>query len=274
MSKKIGAKTETEQAIDKCESLIERLSKMRNVLMEESVIEILSKSKSFVENWTHTIRGRDAIRFDHPSGDVVSILKNQAKGGYEVRHNGGANGIWQFDTPKEALTHAREYMTHLNTNVLPRKQLAGRRLSKTYTPAQKAAMEEAEHLKKTFDTQKWLRHSDIGNVEAKIAEMRNVKRGENVLANQLANMMSNKNMLGQKHSQPSSEEMIAAGEGMGIGSNPELVKAAEGQWHENINSWLKEASKPIASKFSSTEEEEAYWASIKVMDNDDGRSGY
>jgi hypothetical protein len=44
----------------------------------------------------------------------------------------------------------------------------------------------------------------------------------------------------------------------------EQAQAVEQQWNGAINNWLLEATKPISSRFSSDEEEMAYWRSIKI----------
>lgn len=96
---------------------------------------------------------------------------------------------------------------------------------------------------------------------------------ENILANQLANMMM-RNAVINPYRMPTTQEMIAAGETLGLAGNPELAKKQEEQWNNSINNWLIEATKPISQRFSSPEEELAYWNSIKIEDRDDGATGY
>jgi hypothetical protein len=66
--------------------------------------------------------------------------------------------------------------------------------------------------------------------------------------------------------------MIMAGERMGLAPSEEMLKAGEQQWGGAINNWLAEAQKPISARFSSEEEEAAYWDSIKV--NGSSRDDY
>src|ERR1019366_3437280 len=88
--------------------------------------------------------------------------------------------------------------------------------------------------------------------------------GEDSLATQLAAMMQSRAMMRPDHRQPSSEDMVAAGQAMGLAPTEEMVKAGEQQWGGAITNWLQEATKPISSRFASEEEEMAYWSSIKV----------
>lgn len=106
------------------------------------------------------------------------------------------------------------------------------------------------------------------------AELQATNHEDNSLATQLATLMSNKNMLGQGFRQPSSEEMIMAGEKMGLGTSEEMVKAGDNKWNNTINNWLTEAAKPISQRFNSEEEELAYWNSLKISDKADDSSGY
>ncbi|NDE91661.1 MAG: hypothetical protein EB059_11115 [Alphaproteobacteria bacterium] len=93
---------------------------------------------------------------------------------------------------------------------------------------------------------------------------------EKMASQRLANMMNQKAMLGSNiPRQPTDEELFGH-----LVPRDEMVKAAEDKWNNAHNDWLKEAMKPISSRFSSQEEEEAYWTSIKVSDRDDGKPGY
>lgn len=123
----------------------------------------------------------------------------------------------------------------------------------------------------------WADHPPFPSAEEEIMKFAAIQKGnkdENQLSNQLANLMSGRSMLGQGHRQPTSDEMLAAGESMGMGISESTVQKAEAEWGNSFNNWLVEASKPISQRFSSAEEEEQYWNSIGVQDRDDGRSGY
>jgi hypothetical protein len=142
---------------------------------------------------------------------------------------------------------------------------------KDMTPEELADI-TARSLKKS-----WANHGNIPTAAEAIQQTNQsnpVEKAENLMAGQLANLMNNKSMLGQSHRQPSSEDFIMAGEQMGMGTSEEVVKSQDKQWNNTINNWLTEATKPISQRFSSEEEEQAYWDSIKVGDRDDGKSGY
>lgn len=92
---------------------------------------------------------------------------------------------------------------------------------------------------------------------------------DKALANRLASILSQRNMLGTVPKQPTNKELFGH-----LVPNEQMIKTAEDKWNNVHTDWLKEAVKPISSRFSSEEEEEAYWASIKVSDRDDGKPGY
>jgi len=147
---------------------------------------------------------------------------------------------------------------------------------KQYTPAQIAAINEARKLKKNAEESRWDQHAQIPNADEEVNNLQKTNPpvvAEDLMANQLANLMQGKAMLNQPPKQPSSEEMLMAGQAMGLGVTEEMQKAEEVQWGGAINNWLLEAQKPISSRFNSPEEEDAYWASIKVADRG-GNDGY
>ena len=118
----------------------------------------------------------------------------------------------------------------------------------------------------------WGQHLPFPSAEEEIMKFAEVEKlnGESVAANQLVKLMAGKSMLGvQPPPQPTDEEMFGGGV-----VTEEMAKAAQNKWNNTLNNWLTEASKPIAQKFNSEEEELAYWNSIKVNDRDDGSSGY
>jgi hypothetical protein len=136
-----------------------------------------------------------------------------------------------------------------------------------YSPAEIAALEEARKLKKNTENAPWDQHNAIPNADQQVELYKRVNPaipGEDAMAMQLAGMMNSKAMMRPDHRQPSSEEMIMAGQAMGLVPTEEMQKAQEQQWGGAINNWLVEASKPISSRFQSEEEELAYWSSIKV----------
>ena len=142
---------------------------------------------------------------------------------------------------------------------------------KDFSPEELAAM-TARNLKKG-----WADHRPLPNAEEemrKLQETNPVDRAENLMAGQLANLMNNKAMLNPLQRQPTSEDMIMAGQMMGLGATEEVIKSQDQQWGSSINDFYREAAKPLSARFSSEEEEIAYWNSIKVGDRDDGKPGY
>lgn len=157
---------------------------------------------------------------------------------------------------------------------LSRKQAAMSRKQpvKIYSEEEKEALARQMGLKKG-----WANHNSIPSAEEEIMKFAKETAANNQeyeVANQLAKMMNSKAMLNPNHRQPSSEDMLMAGEAMGLGASEKMIKQEEQQWNNGINNWLAEASKPISQRFASEEEEMAYWSSIKVADSDRGEPGY
>lgn len=139
---------------------------------------------------------------------------------------------------------------------------------KQWSPEQIAAENKKRGLNKA-----WGQHNPIPSAEEEIMRYAaEVVHGEDAAANQLAQMMHNKQLL--KFNQPSNDEFTAAGEAMGLGVSEEVLKSDARGWDNTMNSWLAEATKPISQRFASEEEEMAYWSKIKVADRKDDDTGY
>jgi len=137
---------------------------------------------------------------------------------------------------------------------------------KQYTPAQIAALNEARKLKKNYEDAPWVQHGSVPNADEQVQLIQKTNPaipGEDAMSAQLANMMRSRAMMRPDHRQPTSEDMIMAGQIMGLVPTEEMVKAQEQKWGNTMN-WLQEAVKPISARFASEEEELAYWDSIKV----------
>lgn len=132
---------------------------------------------------------------------------------------------------------------------------------------------EAENKKRGLKKHSWGQHLPFPSAEEEIMRLAKVDQtqvGEDALANQLANVMVGKAMLGAPPpGQPTDEQLFGH-----LVVTEEMAKANEKKWQGAAFDWLKEAAKPISQKFASEEEELAYWNSIKVGDRDDGQSGY
>jgi hypothetical protein len=212
------------------------------------------------------------------SGDPMSVGKadDVEKSGY------GPKGGSQYsiaDNTKRKANNVGDQVTTIgqNKNVkaysskpgqLSAKQQAAKAPSgaagpvKQYSPAQIAAINEARKLKKNAeDGAPWANHAGVPNADQEVVQLQKTNpavKAENLMANQLANLMAGRAMLGNAPRQPTDEEMF----GRFVQSEEEIQKA-ENKWANNMN-WLEEATKPIASRFNSPEEEAAYWDSIRV----------
>lgn len=168
--------------------------------------------------------------------------------------------------PGQLSSKAQADMTARTQAKLNRKQPV-----KVFSQEEKDALALKMGLKKT-----WANHLPFPSAEEEImnfAAIQKKSKDENQLSNQLADIMNQKSMLGQNR-QPTSNEMITAGESMRIGMPASSIQKTHAEWGDSFNNWLAEASKPINQRFSSAEEEDQYWNSIGIQDRDDGKTGY
>lgn len=167
--------------------------------------------------------------------------------------------------------NTKQYTSAKFSNTTPQTdpKLKRRQPVKQWTPEQIAEENAKRGLKKS-----WGEHLPFPSVEEELMALakETLGGGEDVAANQLAQMMHNKNLL--KFNQPSSQEFTAAGEAMGLGVSEEMLKSEEQAWGNTMNNWLAEATKPISQRFNSEEEELAYWSRIKVAEKKEDDYGY
>jgi hypothetical protein len=150
---------------------------------------------------------------------------------------------------------------------------------KTFTQEEKDELARKMGLKKS-----WSQHLPFPNAEQEMAKLAKAlvhQKGDQALANQLADLMMGKNMLGKDvhpavrammvppPSQPTDEQLFGH-----LVASEEMIKNAEQEWSGTLNNFYLEASRPLSQRFASEEEEIAYWSNIKVSDRDDGKSGY
>ena len=116
---------------------------------------------------------------------------------------------------------------------------------------------------------KWGKHNQFPTADQPNTNQ-NLPTGEQLMANQLANMMMGKNMMkavtgapllgSVVPAQPTDEQLF----GHLVPSEVQLKKAEDK--YNNVNSWLLEAVKPISSRFASEEEEMEYWSKLSVSE--------
>lgn len=310
----------TDQTLQKCDELIERLSDLRKAL---DGLMAPSNRKLMPALGTGWSQDANTGAFHHSLHGVINTFKNPDNT-FQVKHAGGVIGN-NFPNLAAAGAHIKNYVNTLgsqttmnsgdpmsigksdygpagggqynvadnadrksnntgdevrvgaNKNVkaysskpgqLSAKQQAAKAPHgpagpvKQYTPAQIAAINAANKLKKNAEEgSPWANHAPVPNADEEVVQLQKSNpavKAENLMANQLANMMAGKAMLGNAPRQPTDEEMF----GRFIPSEEEIQKH-ESKWNNTMN-WLEEANKPIASRFNSPEEEAAYWDSIKV----------
>lgn len=180
-----------------------------------------------------------------------------------------STGVGPNNNIKAYSTKPGQLSGKAQANLISRLQNAANKKQpvKVYSPEEKAALAQKMKLNKS-----WGQHLPFPSAEEEIMKLAGVHNttGEDAGAQQLANLLMNKNMLGnQPPPQPTDEEMFGH-----LVVTEEMEKANNQKWSGTLNNFFAEASKPISSRFASQEEEDAYWASIKVADRDDGKSGY
>lgn len=151
---------------------------------------------------------------------------------------------------------------------------------KTLSPEEIEAQYGKQPMKKS---EPWVNHNSIPSAEEEImkfAKSNQPQTGEDVSANQLMNLMQNKNMLGEKvhpaikdmfaapPPQPTDQQMFGH-----LAVTEEMEKANNEKWQKGAFGWLAEAAQPISQRFASEEEEMAYWSRIKISDSG-GDAGY
>lgn len=263
MSKKI------DPTLKKCEELIGRLNELKKALAVTHAQSGRTPVNSLGAGWS---MDPSTGAFHHSTHGVISTTK-RPDGSFHIVH--GGRSVGRAKDINEAGAQIKRYVSTLkphDTGMHNIDPMSVGKSEKKYTPAQLAAIEEAKRLKKSAETSSWVKHSSVPNADdelQRLAKTNPVKKNEDVMATQLANLMQGKAMLGSPPRQPTDEELFGH-----LVVSEEVAKSAETQWNGAINNWLVEASKPISSRFSSPEEEQAYWDSIKVVDRDDGTSGY
>lgn len=90
-----------------------------------------------------------------------------------------------------------------------------------------------------------------------------------MLAKKVGNMMPMNAKL-----QPTQAEFEAAMVAQGMAHTPEQLAKMDADWGSTMNGFYAEASRPISQRFKNDEEEEAYWAGIKISGGADNGPGY
>lgn len=195
--------------------------------------------------------------------NAVDNMRRKAKNLTDSTNVGPNNNVKAYSTkPGQLSGKAQANLTSRLQNAANKKQPV-----KVYTPEEKAALASKMKLNKS-----WGQHLPFPSAEEEIMKLAGVHHptGEDAGAQQLAALLKGKNMLGnQPPPQPTDEEMFGH-----LVVTEEMEKANNQKWSNTMNSFFAEATKPLSARFASQEEEDAYWASIKVADRDDGKSGY
>lgn len=233
--------------LSKCDDLIDKLTNLKKSLKEDKEDD---KEKEEVDKSDYGPKGAGLY-------NVADNVRRKMGNTGSVAGQGKNVNVKSYSTRPGQLSAKQQAARAPSGPAGPVKQ---------YTPEQIAAINEARKLKKNAETLPWVRHNEIPSTPKKEKVL---KKAEDLMANQLANLMAGRSMLGNTPKQPTDEEMFGH-----LVPKEEAIKKAEDSWNNIHNDWLKEASKPISSRFNSPEEEEAYWASIKIQDRDDGKSGY
>lgn len=288
VKRKIQMNKRDDEILKKYEALIEKLYTLKKSLDAPYVQSNRKPVNALGVGWS---QDPATGAFHHSTHGIISTAPHK-DGGFEIRHGGGVVG--RVNSLQEAGQRIKEHVAGLgayennsynrpSTSLPPQTKMGKPTYTykaeepakeKKYSPAQLAAMKEARKLKKSFDSNPWVKHGSVPNADEELTKLNKtnpVLTSENLMATQLANLMQGKAMLGTPPpKQPTDEEMFGH-----LVVTEEMEKAREAQWQGNaFNSFLQEATKPISQRFNSEEEEIEYWNSIKVSDRDDGSTGY
>jgi hypothetical protein len=265
--------------LKKCDELIERLQELKKALQGDVRYAQSNRvpAPGLPAGWSVD---RGTGDYHHSVHGVVSPGK-QSDGTFRPVHSGGAlkspmnlKGVYPniAEAGKAIGRHIRS-LSGTDTGMANRPSP-----SMPVAKSDEKKNKYAERVAKIKKSIEWAKHNNLPNADDEVTKLQKdnpTQTAEDIMATQLANMMTGRNMLGMEPPKPlHGEEFIRAGEAMGLGVSQEQVAKAEQQWGGAINNWLVEASKPISARFSSPEEEQAYWDSIKVADRDDGKAGY
>lgn len=88
---------------------------------------------------------------------------------------------------------------------------------------------------------------------------------DNEMASKLAQAMPK----GGLQLQPTNKDFEQAMVNQGIGMSKEQLEKSDANWGNSLNNFFAEASKPLSARFNSQEEEDAYWASIRIAPSGD-----
>ncbi len=268
----MSKKKTNQTTLNKCDELISRLQELKKALTTVGSTQVGSSRKPVSGMGAGWSMDASTGALHHSTQGVISTFKHP-DGYYQIKH--GGRSVGRASSPADAGVKIRNYVQGLkpgdtgmhNMDPMAMKNEDGeekpsKKLHKALSPAQLAAIEEVKKLKKNAEGAPWINHAVVPNADAEVAKIQKnnpVHVGENIMSNQLANLMAGRAMLGAPPpKQPTNQEMF----GHLVPSEEQIAKA-EAKWNNTMN-WLEEASKPIASRFASPEEEEAYWSSIKV----------
>lgn len=198
----------------------------------------------------------------------------------KVNNTGEAVGQGPNTNVKSFSTKPGQLSVKEQVNLTTRIQQAANKKQpvKQFTPEEIEAENKKRGLKKA-----WGQHLPFPSAEEEIMRLakNQAPSGEQASAQQLAALMSGRNMLGENvhpavkammappPPQPTNEQLFGH-----LVVSEEMAKAKEQEWSGSLNNFFAEASKPISKRFASEEEEMAYWASIKIDMPDDKGPGY
>lgn len=164
--------------------------------------------------------------------------------------------------------NTKQYASKIPAGTQTDPKLKRKQPVKKWTPEEIAEENKKRGLKKN----EWGQHLEFPNADEMVERYQpgQYETNEDRYANDLANLMANKSLLGmQPPPQPTDQQMFGH-----LVANEEQIQKSEQEWGNSINNWLAEATKPISSRFASEEEELQYWSSIRVSDAPGSDSGF
>ncbi len=190
--------------------------------------------------------------FHHKIHGVISVFK-EPSGKHTVKHSG--KNLGQYDSIDDAGAKVRDHMGWLSSFK------GGAGVARMAPTVKENAYKEEGAMEGDCDPVYKSKKTAAERAEQTVMDM---------LAKTVGGMIAPQN----QKLQPTQEEFEQAMVAQGIAFTPEQLEKMDKDWGNTMTDFFREASKPLSARFRSEEEEQAYWANIRVSDKGDNGPGY
>jgi hypothetical protein len=215
--------------------------------------------KTITPKIPNTVKSEEVLKWD-ANGQWSLDKSNYGPKGANLYENAAnvkrkANNVDNIDTLGN-MGRVKDYgpsnPNKLNSEMRRLKTLNRKQPVKTTANDPKLAQMKAERNKTPEKIKKsWDNHAPIPKASEVMKP--NSPKAEDIMANQLANMLLNKSILGPTPpAQPTDEQMFGS-----MVVTEEMAKAAEAEWNNKLNAFFAQASMPVERQGLTPEEEAA-----------------